>query len=65
MDIIKKKKGKPILKFNGGLGAILCNKCSVIIKDMLNSEEWKGHTDLLFCDKCLAENPDLKNEFIK
>lgn len=43
---------KPIIKFNGGYGAILCNKCYVILKEGLDEKEFKGETDLLFCDKC-------------
>jgi len=42
---------KPIIKFNGGYGAILCNYCSIIIKDNLTKDEFEGKTDLLFCDK--------------
>lgn len=38
---------KPIHKFNGGLGATLCNKCSVIITT--------GLTDDLYCGKCRKE----------
>lgn len=34
---------KPIHKFNGGIGATLCNKCSKIISE--------GMTDDLFCDE--------------
>ena len=49
---IKLTENKPIIKFNGGIGAILCNKCSVIIKQNLTKEEFKGKTDLLLCDKC-------------
>ena len=53
---IKNKYGKtitvkPIIKFNAGMGAIICNYCSVIIKDNLTKEEIEGKTDLLFCDK--------------
>jgi hypothetical protein len=34
---------KPIHKFNGGIGATLCNECSKIISE--------GMTDDLFCDE--------------
>jgi hypothetical protein len=34
---------KPIHKFNGGVGATLCNECSKIISE--------GMTDDLFCDE--------------
>jgi hypothetical protein len=43
---------KPIIKFNGGAGAILCHKCSRIIKENLTKEEIEGKTDLMYCDKC-------------
>lgn len=49
---MKKKKMKPIIKFNGGYGAILCNNCNVIIKDGLTKEEFEGKTDLLLCNNC-------------
>jgi len=38
---------KPIHKFNGGLGATLCHKCSVIITT--------GLTKDLYCNKCRKE----------
>jgi len=36
--------GKAIMKFNGGLGSIICSKCGVIIKTGKNftDEEWKA-----------------------
>jgi hypothetical protein len=43
---------KPIIKFNNGNGAILCNKCRTIIKENLTKEELEGKTDLLLCEKC-------------
>lgn len=49
---IRKSKFKPIIKFNGGRGAILCNKCRVIIKEDLALEEFLGKTDLVLCHKC-------------
>jgi len=49
------KKLRPIIKFNGGRGAILCNKCSRIIKENLTREEFKGHVENLFCLKCATE----------
>jgi len=49
---IEKLGVKPIIKFNNGNGAILCNNCSVIIKENLTKEEFEGKTDLLFCNKC-------------
>ena len=39
---------KPIHKFNGGLGATLCNSCSVIIST--------GLTEDLYCEKCKQKN---------
>ena len=41
---------KPIHKFNGGRGATLCHKCSVIIT--------VGLTDDLYCERCM----DLQNK---
>ena len=43
---------KPIIKFNNGNGAILCNNCRKIIKQNLSKEEFEGKTDLLICDEC-------------
>lgn len=40
---------EPIIKFNGGIGAILCNKCGVIIKTNLTRAESEGRTHHLFC----------------
>ena len=48
----KLKGPKPIIKFNGGYGAILCNKCHIIIKSGLTQKEFSGKTDLVWCDKC-------------
>ena len=39
-----KQKMKPIHKFNGGIGATLCNTCSVIISTGLTKE--------LYCNNC-------------
>ena len=54
--------GKCIFKFNGGLGAILCSECRVIIKTGkdFTETEWKafrGETKLeeQFCDACKAK----------
>ena len=55
---------KPILKFNGGRGAILCNKCYVIIKEDLTKEEINGETDLLFCDECFMKNVSRKISYL-
>jgi len=43
---------KPIIKFNNGNGAILCNQCGCTIKVNLTKEETEGKTDLLVCQKC-------------
>ena len=48
-----------IFKFNSGMGALLCSKCSVIIKTGCDfTEEEKeaaygdGYMEEQFCDKC-------------
>lgn len=51
---------KPIIKFNNGEGAILCNKCRKIIKEYLTDEELDGKTSLLYCDSCIEK---MVNEF--
>ena len=43
---------KPIIKFNNGNGAILCNECGAIIKENLSQKEWEGKSDHLFCEDC-------------
>lgn len=43
---------KPIIKFNSGMGAILCNDCGCIAKSGLTKQECEGDTDILFCDDC-------------
>jgi hypothetical protein len=46
---------KPIHKLNNGMGATLCNECSVIIST--------GTTDDLFCDSCIDKIQEkLKDE---
>jgi len=52
-------KDKAIFKFNGGLGALLCSGCSVIIRtgSSFTDDERKamrGEIDLepCYCDKC-------------
>jgi hypothetical protein len=49
------KRYRPIIKFNGGRGAILCVKCRKILKEDLSIEEFLGKTDLLFCSDCALE----------
>ena len=51
-DPVTKKKFKPIVKFNSGRGAIMCNVCGKIIKQKLSFDEFRGKTDLLFCHEC-------------
>lgn len=45
----------PIIKYNNGNGAILCNRCFVIVKAGLTKEEFEGKTDILFCENCLTK----------
>jgi len=52
---MKKLTIKPIIKFNGGRGALLCNKCRVIIKEDLTKDELEGNTPLTHCTKCKPE----------
>lgn len=49
------KKLKPIIKFNGGRGAILCHKCRRIIKENLTLAELRGKVENLFCLQCATE----------
>ena len=51
-NYITKKLKKPIIKFNGGKGAILCYECQTVIKEDLTFDEFRGKTDLLFCHEC-------------
>ena len=46
---------KPIHKLNGGLGATLCQLCSIIITTGLSQD--------LYCDKCLSERVKIDSEF--
>ena len=50
-----KKLIRPIVKFNGGRGAILCNKCRKIIKENLTLTEFVGKTELIFCYECALD----------
>ena len=54
-DPITKKRLKPIIKFNGGKGAILCRNCKKIIKENLTWKEFRGKTTELFCHNCGME----------
>ena len=51
---------KALIKFNNGNGAILCNKCHIIIKSNLTEPEWNGETDLLFCETCKPKDDESK-----
>jgi hypothetical protein len=44
---VVRNRENPIHKFNGGIGATLCHKCSIIISE--------GHTQDLYCEKCKIE----------
>lgn len=53
---------KAIFKYNGGLGALLCSKCRVIIKTgkYFTDDEWKsirGELDMpaQYCETCMQE----------
>jgi len=46
---------KPIHKLNGGIGATLCQLCSIIITTGLSQD--------LYCDKCLSERVKIDSEF--
>jgi hypothetical protein len=44
-----------IKKFNGGEGAILCNRCRVIIKEgwtQITKEDWASD-EPIYCEDCL------------
>jgi len=47
-EFLKMKKVKPIHKFNGGIGATLCNNCGRMISE--------GMIEELYCDNCKTEN---------
>ena len=49
---------KRLKKFNGGLGAILCNGCRVILKsgfgcrpNQISEEDWQSNKPI-FCKRC-------------
>ena len=46
---------RPLIKFNGGRGAILCRKCRKIIRENLSPKEWFGAADHIFCKECAKE----------
>jgi hypothetical protein len=61
-------KERAIIKFNGGLGAILCSKCRVIIKTGKSYTEEeikysKGEIEYLppqYCETCKNQENDKK-----
>ena len=60
---------RAIFKFNGGLGALLCSNCSVIIKvgSMFNDQDIsaiKGKVDMppQYCKQCKPNNMDAKTK---
>ena len=44
---------KAIIKFNGGVGALLCNKCRIIIAYGTKHDKDKRH----YCQQCEAARP--------
>jgi hypothetical protein len=57
--MITKTNKKAIFKYNSGIGALLCSRCSVIIRDgrTFSEEDWKalrGEYHLLpqYCEEC-------------
>jgi len=51
------------IKFNGGRGAVICQRCSVIIDEDLNEEDYtyyKAHPEEHICMKC--KDGEDKNE---
>ena len=55
IDPKNKNRIKPIVKFNGGRGALICNKCRTIIKENLTWDEFRKKTELIFCPSCALE----------
>ena len=51
----KSKLPKPKIKYNKGKGAILCNKCNVVIKENLTKDEFNGKTDAIYCNVCAKQ----------
>jgi len=65
-------KKKAIFKFNGGQGALLCSKCSKIIKTgkQMSKKEiaaMKGeqHLDAQYCEDCGGQKPEPKIFYLK
>jgi hypothetical protein len=51
----------PIIKFNGGAGAMLCNECGVIIREGLTKSEFE-RPYRLFCEGHWSEYQNLTEE---
>lgn len=58
----KEKREYATYKFNGGLGALLCSNCKVIIRDgrTFTEDDWRcmrGEIRLpkQYCDKCQSK----------
>jgi len=58
----KTKLPKPKIKYNNGIGTILCNKCNTVIKDNLTKDDIKGEIYLIYCVTCAKQ--EIEN-FIK
>jgi hypothetical protein len=54
---------KPIIKFNGGIGAILCHTCRKIIKTNLTKEEFEGKVPIFYCNEHKKETI-MKNKYL-
>lgn len=57
---------KAIFKYNGGLGALLCSKCRVIIntgKDITDNEREsiRGDMHAQYCETCMQEMQTREN----
>lgn len=56
---------KAIFKFNGGIGAVLCSKCNVVIRSggSMTEEDWEGvrgeiTTPPQYCQECLLNDEE-------
>jgi len=47
---IRLRKRRSIIKFDGGQGALLCNRCKVILRSGFDHED-REH----YCDDCLYQ----------
>jgi hypothetical protein len=55
-------KPKAIIKFNNGMGAVLCSGCRIILREGfdMTEDDWKDskgeiHMAPQYCDKCSLE----------